>query len=146
MKTKYIKLFLRFGLGLSFLSAVADRFGWYPAESSTWGNWAGFVEFTAVLNPWMPAASIPLVALVATILEIIFGICLLIGFRTSFFAQLSAWLLLAFALAMTFSIGIKAPLDYSVFSASAASFGLSLMSVKYLEIDMLLLPLQKAKA
>jgi hypothetical protein len=36
---------------------------------------------------------------------------------------------------MTFSTGIKGPFDYSVFSASAAAFALSLLKEKYLELD-----------
>ncbi|WP_255424761.1 hypothetical protein [Aquimarina sp. BL5] len=38
---------------------------------------------------------------------------------------------------MTTTLGIKVPLDYSVFSASAAAFGLSLIKEQYLEIDLL---------
>jgi hypothetical protein len=71
-------------------------------------------------------------------LEIAFGISLIIGFKTSLIAKLSGWLLLIFALAMTFTRGIKAPLDYSVFAASAGAFGLSLIEKKFWEIDTLL--------
>jgi hypothetical protein len=39
---------------------------------------------------------------------------------------------------MCVTIGVKAPLDYSVFSAAAAGFGLSIIKEKYLEIDTLL--------
>jgi thiosulfate dehydrogenase (quinone) large subunit len=39
---------------------------------------------------------------------------------------------------MTFSRGIKAPLDYSVFTASAAAFALSLIKEKFLELDSLI--------
>ncbi|WP_282100264.1 hypothetical protein [Aquimarina sp. MMG016] len=39
---------------------------------------------------------------------------------------------------MIINLGIKAPLDYSVFSASAAAFGLSFIKEQYLEIDILL--------
>jgi hypothetical protein len=39
---------------------------------------------------------------------------------------------------MAFTRGIKAPLDYSVFAASAGAFGLSLLKEKFLEIDTLL--------
>ena len=39
---------------------------------------------------------------------------------------------------MTFSTGIKGALDYSVFSASAGAFALSLMKEKYFEIDSLI--------
>jgi len=39
---------------------------------------------------------------------------------------------------MTFSTGIKAPLDYSVFTASVGAFALSIMREKYLELDVFL--------
>ena len=77
--------------------------------------------------------------LLATVLEIVFAICLLIGYRTEYFAKLSGYLLLIFALSMAFSTGIKGAFDYSVFSSSAAAFALSTMhAFKYLEIDIVL--------
>ena len=36
---------------------------------------------------------------------------------------------------MTFSTGIKGAFDFSVFTASAGAFALSLMKEKYLELD-----------
>lgn len=78
---------------------------------------------------------IPFLGWASTILEIVLGVCLIIGFKTSLTAKLSGWLLLIFALAMTFSVGIKAPLDASVFAASAGAFGLSLIKERFLEID-----------
>jgi hypothetical protein len=47
--TEIVRLFARFALGASFLSAVADRFGlWgpYGAKNVSWGNFAHFVEYT----------------------------------------------------------------------------------------------------
>ena len=76
--------------------------------------------------------------LASTLLEIVLDLGLIIGFKTSLIAKLSGWFLLIFALAMTFTRGIKAPLDYSVFAASAGAFGLSLIKEKFLEIDTLL--------
>ncbi|MEO6813224.1 MAG: DoxX protein [Ginsengibacter sp.] len=137
MKTKTIKLFLRISIGFGFLSAVADRFGIWSKEVSAWGNWDSFVSYTQSLNPIIPPSLIFLIAGAATFLEIIFGICLIIGFKTSLIAKLSGWLLLVFALAMTFTKGIKAPLDASVFAASAAAFSLALIKDKFLEIDLL---------
>ncbi|MEO9147203.1 MAG: DoxX protein [Ginsengibacter sp.] len=133
-----IKLFLRVSIGVGFLSAVADRFGLWSKEVSAWGNWDSFLRYTQKLNPLIPLSLIPLAAWVSTLLEILFGFCLIIGFKTSFFAKLSGWLLLIFALAMTFSVSIKSPLDASVFAASAAAFGLSLLKERFLEIDSLL--------
>ena len=39
---------------------------------------------------------------------------------------------------MTFSTGIKGALDFSVFTASAGAFALSLMKEKYMELDSLI--------
>ena len=73
-----------------------------------------------------------------TIAEIVFAIFLIIGFKTELFAKLSGFLLLLFAVSMTFSTGVKGALDFSVFSASAGAFALSLMKEKYLELDNLI--------
>jgi len=134
MKEKIIKLFLRLTIAVGFLSAVADRFGMWGKEFSAWGNWDAFLAYTKTLNPWFSESLIPAMAIIATIAEVVFAICLIIGFKTKLFAQLSGLLLLLFALSMTFSIGIKSPLDYSVFTASAAAFALSLMKTGFLEI------------
>ena len=134
MRVKIIKLFLRVSIGVGFLSAVADRFGLWSKEVSAWGNWDNFLKYTQKLNPLIPPSYIPFLGWTSTLLEIVFGFCLIIGFKTSFTAKLSGWLLLIFALTMTFSVGIKAPLDASVFAASAGAFGLSLIKEKFLEI------------
>lgn len=138
LTTQHIKLFLRFALAASFLSAVADRFGWWAAKISVWGNWKNFVTYTQAINSWLPEGLVSPVAMIATAAEIIFPVCLLLGFKTELFAKLSGILLLLFALAMTFSVSIKGPLDYSVFTASAAAFALSTMKEKYFEVDGLL--------
>jgi len=123
-KNKVI-IFVRFALALSFLSAVADRFGLWGAPGSanvSWGNFANFLDYTALLNPWAPKAAILYIGGLATVLEVMFAIGLIFGFRIRLTALGSAILLFIFGLAMTFAFGIKSPLDYSVFSASAAAF------------------------
>lgn len=137
MKNKYLALFLRLSIAFGFLSAVADRFGFYAKEISTWGNWNAFVDYTFLMNYWLPKSLIPSIAIIATILEIVFAICLLLGFKTQLTAKLSGILLLVFGLSMTFSFGIKPPLDYSVFAIAAAAFALSNLKTRYLEIDSL---------
>ncbi len=137
MKIVYIKLFLRVSIAFGFLSAVGDRFGFWPKENSAWGNWASFLEYTKVLTPWAPDNFVNVLGSIATLAEVILALFLLIGFKTSLVAKLSGYLLLIFGLAMTCTIGIKAPLDYSVFSAAAAAFGLSLIKEQYLEVDSL---------
>lgn len=138
MNNKIIKLFLRFAISFGFLSAVADRFGIWSKEVSVWGNWDNFLDYTQLINPWIPDSLIPTIGILATATEIIFAFFLIIGFKTELFGKLSGVLLLIFALSMTFSTGIKGAFDFSVFSASAGAFALSLMKEKYLEMDNLI--------
>src|SRR5690625_3296490 len=133
-----VKLFLRLSLAAGFLSAVADRFGFWPDEYSAWGNWADFVEYTGVLLPWFPVSMVSFFALLATMAEVVFGLCLIVGFRTSWFGRLSGVLLLFFGISMAVSLGLNASLDYFVFVASAAAFALGQMEVGWCELDMLI--------
>ncbi len=135
MTHRIIKLFLRFSIAAGFLSAVADRFGWWSPAVSVWGNWNNFLEYTRLINPWFPDGLISVVGAIATGAEVLFALFLFIGLRTELVARLSGFLLLAFGLAMTFSTGIKGAFDYSVFSASAGAFALGLMKEKYFELD-----------
>lgn len=135
-----VKLFLRLALGVGFLSAVADRLGWLSPQVSAWGNWQSFVAYTGLINPWLPSALVPAAAYLATAAELVFGIALILGIKTEAVARLSGWLLLVFALAMSFSLGIKKPLDYSVYSASAAAFALSFLRQKFWELDRVVFP------
>ena len=117
--------FARFALGLSFLSAVADRFGlWgaYGAPHVAWGDFGHFVTYTAKLNWFVPLPMIPALAWFSTCAEIVLGVALILGFFTRAMAFLCGVLLLLFSLAMAFALGLKSPLDASVFSASAAAF------------------------
>jgi uncharacterized membrane protein YphA (DoxX/SURF4 family) len=121
----FSSVFLRFALGLSFLSAVADRFGMWGAFGEphvAWGTFDRFVTYTGQLNWFLPNASIWPLAVVATCAEIILGILLLLGWKTRLVALLSGMLLLLFGLTMTGALGIKAPLDASVFSAAGGAF------------------------
>jgi hypothetical protein len=69
----------------------------------------------------MPAATIPFLAWTATAAELCLGLALVLGVWRRPVALASAGLLLIFGGAMALSLGIKSPLDYSVFSASAAA-------------------------
>jgi uncharacterized membrane protein YphA (DoxX/SURF4 family) len=63
------------------------------------------------------------------------GLALLMGFQTRRIAVVSGLMLLAFALGMTMDLGIKAPLNFSVFSASAGAFLLATSVDDPLSID-----------
>jgi uncharacterized membrane protein YphA (DoxX/SURF4 family) len=136
----FSSVFLRFALGLSFLSAMADRFGWWGAfgqPNVAWGNFARFVEYTGKLNWFLPHAMIPAMALVSTCAEILFGLLLLIGWWTRITALMSGILLLIFGLAMTLALGIEAPLSFSVFSAAGGSLLLATSPTFPFSVDQL---------
>jgi putative oxidoreductase len=116
---------LRWALGLTLLSAVADRFGWWGSPGSvnvSWGDWAHFVAYTARVNSFLPGTLAPTLAVVATVAEILLGLALLIGMFRRGVALASAGLFAAFAAAMTLSFGIKPPFNFSVFADAAAAF------------------------
>ncbi len=117
-------LALRLALAAGFLSAVADRFGLWGKPGSpgvAWGDWSNFISYTAKLNWFLPRSLIQPVGALTTVLEIILAVGLLAGFWRRGFAFASCGLLLLFALSMTAAIGIKPPLDYSVYTATAAA-------------------------
>jgi uncharacterized membrane protein YphA (DoxX/SURF4 family) len=120
----YSSLLLRMGLGVGFLSAVADRFGLWGASGQPnvdWGNFSQFLQYTHTLNWYVPMGMIPLLGIVATGAEILLGFLLVIGWRTRVAALLSGVLLSIFAVAMTLALGIKAPLNYAVFTGIGGS-------------------------
>ncbi|MPZ21754.1 MAG: hypothetical protein GEV06_28295 [Luteitalea sp.] len=111
---------LRIALGAAFLSAVAGRFGLW-----SWTPWTvafdRFLDRTAALNAFMPAWTIPFLAWGATIAEITLGVALIAGLLRYWTALGAAILLAVFGTEMAVFDGIKSPLDYSVFSASAGA-------------------------
>lgn len=140
---RYADLYLRLAIGVGFISAVADRFGiWGPpgARLVSWGNFHNFVVYTGRLNPWFPPAWIPAVGYATTACELVFGLLLVVGYRTRVAAFLSGALTLIFGLAMTITLGIKAPLNYSVFTFSAGALLLATRSNFILSLDNWMMP------
>ena len=138
--SRYTMLYMRLALGITFLAAVTDRFGlWGPPGTSNvaWGNFENFLAYAATLNPYLPTAWIPTLGWIVTLAEVACGLALIVGFQTRRVAVVSGLLLLAFALGMIRGAGIKAPLSYSVFSASAGAFLLATSAHNPVSIDML---------
>jgi putative oxidoreductase len=113
-------IYARIALGLAFLNGIAERFGWYGKDVG-YGNYANFVKYTAQVNAFMPAWSIPFLAGAATVAELVLGVLLIAGVWKRWVALGSAALLAIFGTAMAISFGPWSPLDYSVFSASAVA-------------------------
>jgi uncharacterized membrane protein YphA (DoxX/SURF4 family) len=77
------------------------------------------------LNWFAPAPIVSFLAWAATFSETVLAVGLIVGWQLRWFALGSGLLLLSFALTMTLALGIKAPLNYSVFAASAGAFFLA---------------------
>ena len=123
---------LRVVLALSFLSAVADRFGlWgqFGVGGVAWGDFERFTAYTARLLWFLPPFLVSPAAILATAAEVIVAGGLLVGWRLHWWAFAAAALLLSFALAMTGALGVKAPTDASVWTAAAAAFLLGVVAL-----------------
>ena len=123
-------LYARLALGASFLSGIADRFGLYSGRNVGYGNFDGFMQYTAKVNSFMPTSTIPFLAWAATVAELSLGLALVLGVWLRWVALGSSVLLVLFGTAMAISFGIKSPLDYSVFSASAAALLVAIYQVR----------------
>jgi putative oxidoreductase len=114
--------YARVALAAAFLCAVGSRLG-------LWGTWEGFEAWarTDVLA-FVPAVTVKPLLVAATIAEATLGVLLLVGAWPRTVGLAAAALLAIFALSMALSAGIRSPLEYSVFSASAAALLVARMS------------------
>lgn len=131
-------LILRVVLGITILSAVADRFGLWGAPGApgvAWGNWENFIAYTQTLNSFASKSVAGILGVLATIFEIVFGIFLIIGFKTRIVALGTSGLMLLFAISMAISVSAKAPFDYSVLTSSAAALLLSTIGKTAFSVD-----------
>lgn len=119
----FAQLFTRLILAIGFFIPVADRFGWLGAPGTgivSWGNWSLFLQYTHSLLPFLSSGLADVFGLFATVLEIAFGILLLIGFNTRYAALGTALLTFTFACCMIGVQGIAAPFKYPVFVYTSA--------------------------
>jgi uncharacterized membrane protein YphA (DoxX/SURF4 family) len=116
----WASLYARLALAAGFLSAVAGRFGLWTGQLH-WESFARFHIRVAALNPWAPPVLVPVLAWSATIAETTLAVLLIAGVAKRWTAFGAAALLFWFATAMVIADGVKSPLDYSVYSASACA-------------------------
>lgn len=137
MKNQFQQLFLRIAISVTMLSAVADRFGFW-GDNSSWGNWKNFEVYTQKLTYFLPEILSIFSAYIATFLEILFPVMLILGYKTRIASYGSGILLLVFAVSMAVALGAKAPLDYSVWIGSAGAFLLAVQQEYPYSIDSML--------
>lgn len=121
--TDFAQLFTRIALGLGFLLPVFDRLGFLGAPDSgkvAWGDWSHFVTYTQKLMPFTNLHMVHMAGLIATIAELVLGLCLIIGFKVRWMGLGAAIITLTFAVFMIFSLGIAAPFNYPVFVFTGA--------------------------
>lgn len=140
-KFKIPQLLLRYALGTTFLTPVSDRLGLLGAAGTgniEWGNWQNFIDYTTTLMPVFDRPIVNILGGIATIAELFIGIFLIIGFKTKWSARAASLLTLTFIVFMTLSVGIQKPVNYGVFTASAASLLLSFIPNYKWSLDNLL--------
>ncbi len=138
-RVRWLASVLRLPLAFAFLDAVADRFGLlgpFGSPGAAWGDFRHFIGYTAQINPFLPSAVVPAVAVLATICEISFGLGLLFGTGIQFVALGSAALLFLFGTAMTIS-GFS-QFAYGVYLMAAGALALSTVDASLLSVDSLL--------
>src|SRR5689334_1668615 len=105
-----VTVFARLAIGTAFLSAVADRFGWWGAPGAprvAWGDFSHFLAYARQITPFIPPALVPAAGWTATTLEVVLGVALILGVAIRPAALLAGALLASFAIGMTFGTGIK---------------------------------------
>lgn len=140
-KFKIPQLLLRCALGITFLTPVFDRLG-ILGQAGTgnieWGNWENFINYTTTLMPIFDRPVVNVMGAIATVSELMIGISLIIGFKTKYAAIGACLITLTFIVFMTLSVGIQKPINYGVFTASAAGLLLSFIPNYNWSLDNLL--------
>jgi hypothetical protein len=91
---RVLRIALRLSLGTAFLSAVADRFGWWaPFGQGSWGSIGAYADYVHQLVP----------------------------FASGWILTVLVWVATVFGTSMAISLGVASPLGYSVFSAASAA-------------------------
>lgn len=124
----YPQLVLRLALGLGFILPVLDRFGVMGTPGTkgvSWGSWTKFIDYTNTLAPFLSRSLADVGGRVVTAAELIFGVCLIIGFKTRYAAFGSAVLTLGFGICMAVFLNPYAPFGYPVFVFTGAGLVLS---------------------
>jgi uncharacterized membrane protein YphA (DoxX/SURF4 family) len=135
------QLLLRLALGAGFILPVLDRFGFLGGPGSkgvAWGSWPVFVRYAHSMLPFLPASLAGATAGMATAAEIVFGLCLIIGFQVRPMAAGAALLTFIFGLCMAVFLGIAAPFNYPVFVFTGGAWLLATIPVSRWGVDALI--------
>jgi len=119
---RVVRIALRLSLAAAFLSAVADRFGWWkPFGQGSWGSVGAFADYAHQLVPFASGRLLTVIVWAATATEATLGVLLLTGWWPKLVGAATCLMLIVFGTAMAVSLGMESPLSYSVFSAASAA-------------------------
>ncbi|BBX33248.1 hypothetical protein MMAG44476_30116 [Mycolicibacterium mageritense DSM 44476 = CIP 104973] len=119
---RIVRTALRLSLAAAFLSAVADRFGWWaPLGQGSWGSMSAFAGYLHQLVPFASGWFLTAIAWVATATETTLGVLLVTGWRPKLVGAAACLVIIVFGTAMAVSLGVQSPLSYSVFTAASAA-------------------------
>ena len=119
---RIVRFALRLSLGAAFLSAVADRFGWWePLGQGGWGSMSAFAQYTHQLVPFASGWLLTAIVWASTATESVLGVLLLTGRWPRYVGAATCLVLIVFGVAMALSLGVESPLSYSVFTAASAA-------------------------
>lgn len=121
-RIRVVSTALRLSLAAAFLSAVADRFGlWKPFGQGAWGSMSAFADYTHQLVPFATGWLLTVIVWAATATESTLSVLLLTGWWPKVVGAAACFVLIVFGTAMAISLGLEAPLSYSVYSAASAA-------------------------
>lgn len=121
-RIRIVGIALRLSLAAGFMSAVADRFGWWaPFGQGYWGSMGAFADYTHQLVPFASGWFLTVIVWGATVTETSLGVLLLAGWRPQLVGAAACLVLIVFGTAMAVSLGVESPLSYSVFTAASAA-------------------------
>jgi len=127
---RIIRIALRLSLAAAFLSAVADRFGWWkPFGQGSWGSMGSFADYTHQLVPFASGWLLTVIVWAATATEATLGVLLLTGWWPKLVGAATCLVLIVFGIAMAVSLGVESPLSYSVFSAASAAAAYAILGM-----------------
>jgi uncharacterized membrane protein YphA (DoxX/SURF4 family) len=119
---RLVGIAIRLSLAAAFVSAVADRFGWWePFGQGSWGSMGAFADYARQLVPFASGWLLTVIVWAATGTEATLGLLLLTGWRPRLVGAATCLVLVVFGSAMALSLGMESPLSYSVFSAASAA-------------------------
>ena len=79
---RVVRIALRLSLAAAFLSAVADRFGWWePFGQASWGSMGAFADYAHQLVPFASGWLLTVIVWASTATEATLGVLLLTGWR-----------------------------------------------------------------